>query len=63
VAIGACVFFAGITGVALGEIAALGRIFIPAMVRAGYPAPFAAAVIASGSIIGPTIPPSLPIII
>ncbi len=63
VAIGACVFFAGITGVALGEIAALGRIFIPAMVRAGYPAPFAAAVIASASIIGPTIPPSLPIII
>ena len=63
VAIGACVFFAGITGVALGEIAALGRIFIPAMVRAGYPAPFAASVIASASIIGPTIPPSLPIII
>ncbi len=63
VAIGACVFFAGITGVALGEIAALGRVFVPAMVRAGYPAPFAAAVIASASIIGPTIPPSLPIII
>lgn len=63
VAIGACVFFSGITGVALGEIAALGRIFVPAMVRAGYSAPFAAAVIAAASIIGPTIPPSLPIII
>ncbi|MBI2157944.1 MAG: TRAP transporter large permease [Candidatus Rokubacteria bacterium] len=63
VAIGASVFFAGITGVALGEIAALGRIFIPAMVRDGYPPALAAAVIASASIIGPTIPPSLPIII
>lgn len=63
VAVGAAVFFSGITGVALGEIAALGRIFIPAMVRDGYPAPLAAAIIASASIIGPTIPPSLPIII
>ncbi|HEY8067438.1 MAG TPA: TRAP transporter large permease [Burkholderiales bacterium] len=63
VAVGAAIFFSGITGVALGEIAALGRIFIPAMVREGYPAPLAAAIIASASIIGPTIPPSLPIII
>lgn len=63
VAVATCIFYAGITGVALGEIAALGRIFIPAMVRAGYTPAFAAAVIASGSIIGPTIPPSLPIII
>jgi tripartite ATP-independent transporter DctM subunit len=63
VAVATCVFYAGITGVALGEIAALGRIFIPAMVRAGYTPAFAAAVIAAGSIIGPTIPPSLPIII
>jgi tripartite ATP-independent transporter DctM subunit len=63
VAIATCVLYSGITGVALGEIAALGRIFIPAMVRAGYSPAFAAAVIASGSIIGPTIPPSLPIII
>ena len=63
VVIGASVFFAGITGVALGEIAALGRIFIPAMARAGYPTPVAAAIIASASIIGPTIPPSLPIIV
>jgi tripartite ATP-independent transporter DctM subunit len=63
VAVGAAIFFSGITGVALGEIAALGRVFIPAMVREGYPAPLAAAIIASASIIGPTIPPSLPIII
>jgi tripartite ATP-independent transporter DctM subunit len=63
VAVATCVLYSGITGVALGEIAALGRIFIPAMVRAGYSPAFAAAVIASGSIIGPTIPPSLPIII
>lgn len=63
VTVGAAIFFSGITGVALGEIAALGRVFIPAMVRDGYPAPLAAAILASASIIGPTIPPSLPIII
>ena len=63
VAVATCILYAGITGVALGEIAALGRIFIPAMVNAGYTPAFAAAVIASSSIIGPTIPPSLPIII
>lgn len=63
VAVATCILYSGITGVALGEIAALGRIFVPAMVRAGYTPAFAAAVIASGSIIGPTIPPSLPIII
>lgn len=63
VAVATCILYSGITGVALGEIAALGRIFVPAMVRAGYTPAFAAAVIASASIIGPTIPPSLPIII
>ena len=44
VAIGASIFFAGITGVALGEIAALGRIFIPAMEKQGYTRSFAGAV-------------------
>ena len=55
--------FAGITGVALGDIAALGSIFIPAMKKQGYDGPFAAAVTASSSIIGPIIPPSMIIVI
>jgi C4-dicarboxylate transporter, DctM subunit len=57
--VGASILFAGITGVALGDIASLGRVFIPAMVRQGYSPAYAAAVTASSSIIGPMVPPSL----
>jgi tripartite ATP-independent transporter DctM subunit len=57
--IGASILFSGITGVALGDIAALGRVFIPSMVQQGYTAAYAAAVTASSSIIGPMVPPSL----
>jgi tripartite ATP-independent transporter DctM subunit len=59
----ASMFFAGITGIALGDIAALGSIFIPAMKRQGYDGPFSAAVTAASSIIGPIIPPSMIIVI
>ncbi len=59
----ASILFAGITGVALGEVAALGRVFIPNMERQGYDRPFAAAVTASASLIGPIIPPSTIIVI
>ena len=61
--IGASILFSGITGVALGDIAALGRVFIPAMLRQGYSAAYAAAVTASSSIIGPMVPPSLVVVI
>lgn len=57
--IAASILFSGITGVALGDIAALGRVFIPAMVKQGYTPAYAAAVTASSSIIGPMVPPSL----
>jgi len=59
----ASMLFAGITGIALGDIAALGSIFIPAMKKQGYDGPFSAAVTASSSIIGPIIPPSMIIVI
>ncbi len=61
--IASSMLFSGITGVALGDIAALGRIFIPAMVKQGFTAEYAAAVTSSSSIIGPMVPPSLIIII
>ncbi len=61
--IGASILFSGITGVALGDIAALGKVFIPSMVKQGYSAAYAAAVTASSSIIGPMVPPSLIIVI
>ena len=53
--VGASILFAGITGVALGDIASLGRVFIPSMVRQGYAPSYAAAVTASSSIIGPMV--------
>jgi len=54
-----CVLFAGLTGAAVTETAAIGKTMIPAMKKEGYPASYAAAVIASSSIIGPIIPPSI----
>ena len=54
----ASVMFAGITGAATADAAAFGNTLVPAMVRQGYTKPFACAVTAAGSIIGPTIPPS-----
>lgn len=54
----ASVLFAGMTGAAVSDAAAFGNTLVPAMVRKGYSRPFACAVTAAGSIIGPTIPPS-----
>ena len=61
--IGTSILFSGITGTAVGDIAALGRVFIPAMKKQGYTAAYAAAVTAASSIIGPMVPPSLVIIV
>ncbi|MCO6383312.1 TRAP transporter large permease [Oceanicola sp. 502str15] len=52
-------FFAGISGSAVADTAGLGRIEIKAMTKAGYSAPFSAAVTAASSCIGPIIPPSI----
>jgi tripartite ATP-independent transporter DctM subunit len=57
------ILFAGLTGIALGDIAALGKIFIPQMEKQGYTRSFAAAVTGASSIVGPIIPPSGIIII
>jgi len=54
----ASVFFAGITGAAVADSAALGSTLIPAMVKDGYDEDFSAAVTAASSVIGPIIPPS-----
>jgi tripartite ATP-independent transporter DctM subunit len=54
----ASVLFAGMTGAAVSDAAAFGNTLVPAMVKQGYSRPFACAVTAAGSIIGPTIPPS-----
>ncbi|MCC6469918.1 MAG: TRAP transporter large permease [Alphaproteobacteria bacterium] len=57
------VVFAGISGAATADAAALGAVMIPAMVKAGYDKPFAAAVTAAAAIMGPIIPPSIGMVI
>jgi len=59
----ASILFAGLTGVAMADVAALGSILIPAMDKDGYGRPFAAAITAASSVIGPIIPPSLVMLI
>ena len=59
----ASMLFAGITGSALADTAAIGRILIPAMEREGYDRAYAAAITASSSIIGPVIPPSITMVL
>ena len=59
----ASVIFAGLSGSAVADTSALGRIFIPEMEKKGYPRDFAAALTAASSVIGPMIPPSIPVII
>ena len=57
------VIFAGLTGAAVTDTVAIGRILIPAMKREGYDADYSAAVTACSSIIGPIIPPSIIMIV
>ncbi len=54
----ASIFFAGMTGAAVSDTAAIGTMLIPAMEKDGYDLDFSASVTAASSIIGPTIPPS-----
>jgi len=56
-------FFAGISGSIFGDIASIGTVLIPSMVRERYGRAFSAAVTASSSIIGAIIPPSTVMII
>ncbi len=63
VTIVSAMFFAGISGSAAADAAAVGAILIPAMKKSGYRSEFAAAVQAAGGSIGVIIPPSIPMII
>ena len=56
-------FFSGLTGAAITDTVAIGKIMIPAMKRQGYTPEYAAAITACSSIIGPIIPPSIVMII
>jgi tripartite ATP-independent transporter DctM subunit len=56
-------FFAGLTGAGVSDVSALAPIFIPAMVKEGYKKEWASMLMASAAIIGPTIPPSIIVVI
>jgi len=55
--------FAGISGAAVADTAALGQVFIKGMPEEGYDKNYAAAVTIASSVIGPIIPPSVIMII
>ena len=59
----ACMIFAGMTGEAVAETAGLGSVMVPAMEKDGYDKPFASALTVTAAVIGPIIPPSVPMII
>jgi tripartite ATP-independent transporter DctM subunit len=63
VAIGAAVLMASMSGSALADTAALATILLPMMQRQGYPLATSAGLLASGGIIAPIIPPSMPFVI
>jgi len=52
-------FFAGVSGSAMADAAALSTTLVPAMKERGYPTDYAGAITAASSMIGPIIPPSI----
>jgi tripartite ATP-independent transporter DctM subunit len=63
VAIGAAVLLASMSGSAIADTAALATILLPMMRQQNYPASYSAGLLASGGIIAPIIPPSMPFVI
>ncbi|GCL72977.1 TRAP transporter large permease [Paenibacillus naphthalenovorans] len=59
----ASVLFAGLSGSAVADTAALGAILIPMMVRSGYNREQSTGLVAASGIIAPVIPPSIPMIV
>lgn len=61
--VAASVIFSGMSGAAVADVGGLGAIEIKAMREAGYDDDFSIGITGASSIIGPLIPPSLPLII
>ena len=59
----ACMLFAGLSGIAIADVSALGSILIPMMVACGYDKARATGLVCSAALTAPIIPPSLPMII
>ncbi|WES64366.1 TRAP transporter large permease [Microbacter sp. GSS18] len=63
VAVGTSVGFSWMSGSAVADAAALGKVQIPAMLANGYSRRFATGVSATSSLIAPIMPPSIPAVI
>ncbi len=63
VAIAASLMLASMSGSAIADTAALATLLLPMMRKQNYPAGPSAGLIASGGIIGPIVPPSMPMVI
>ena len=61
--VGASVLFAGMSGSAVADAAGLGAVEIRAMRDQGYRTDFSAGLTAASSVIGPIIPPSIPLVL
>jgi tripartite ATP-independent transporter DctM subunit len=61
--VGSAVGFSWMSGSALADVAGLGKMQIPQMVKHGYPYGFAMGLTASSSLISPVMPPSIPAVI
>jgi tripartite ATP-independent transporter DctM subunit len=53
---------AGVSGSAVADATAVSSILLPTMEKQGYPKPFAAAINAAAAVMGPIVPPSIPMI-
>jgi len=58
-----CMVFAAVSGSGVATTFAVGAIMIPALVKNGYPAPFAASLQGSAAELGVIVPPSIPMIL
>ena len=62
-AILACMIFACLSGVAIATVSAIGGIMLPMLIKEGYDPADSTAVVCAGSITGPIIPPSVPMVV
>lgn len=58
-----CMLFGGVSGSAVADVAGIGSVMIPSMVKKGYPTPFVVALTSTASTLGQVIPPSIIMII
>ena len=55
--------FAWMSGAAIADTSAMGRVQVPAMVKRGYPMNFTLGITGASSLVSPILPPSIPAVI